>query len=302
MVQGLSQDLNIHPIIISLLISRGFSTPEEIKAFLNPSESLLHDPFLLPDMEKAILRIEKALKGKEIILIHGDYDADGLTSTALLTSMIRYLKGNVEHFIPSRIEDGYGLKNEGIDHAEAIGADLIITCDCGTSAIGPVAFANEKGIDVIITDHHEPDSSLPEALAIINPKRPDSDYPFKGLAGVGVAAKLIFALFQHQGLEIPLINILRICAIGTIADVVPLVDENRFIAHFGLSHLAGTSNIGLKELFKSAGLNVSEISSYDVGFRIAPDLMLQEDLANKKLPWNYSSLKIPEKLVNFPRK
>lgn len=272
LVNSLADNLNIHPIIISLLLSRGISSSTEIEAFLNPSMDMLHDPFLLPDMKGAVERICKALEAREKILIHGDYDADGLTSTILLSSMLRYLQGNVEHFIPSRIEDGYGLKNEGIEFAASIGASLIITCDCGTSALEPVAFANEKGIDVIITDHHEPDSQLPDALAIINPKRTDSNYPFKGLAGVGVAAKLIFALFEHKNIELPLINILRICAIGTIADVVPLVDENRFIAHYGLSHLAGTSNIGLKELFRSAGLNVSEISSYDVGFRIAPRL------------------------------
>ena len=271
-VQALAQDLKIHPIIISLLVSRGISEASEINSFLNPDQDMLHDPYILPDMDKAVKRIDLALQNGEKILIHGDYDADGLTSTILLSSMLKYLKGNVEHFIPSRIEDGYGLKSDGIEFAEAGGAGLIITCDCGTSAIDPVAYANAKGIDIIITDHHEPDCHLPEALAIINPKRPDSDYPFKGLAGVGVAAKLIFALFQHKNIEIPLINILRICAIGTIADVVPLVDENRYIARHGLAHLAGTSNIGLKELFKASGLNPSEISSYDVGFRIAPRL------------------------------
>lgn len=269
-VEHLVDDCGLHPVIARTLATRGISSSQQATNFLNPSIEQLHDPTLLPGMAAAVERINEALLQKQKIIVHGDFDTDGLTSTVLLVQALRSMGGDVDYFIPNRLEEGYGLNHEGVERARDMGAGLIITCDCGVTSIEEVALAEQWGIDVIVTDHHEPDETLPEAIAVINPKLKGSSYPFDALAGVGVVSKLVVALMENRRTEVPITNILRITCLGTIADVVPLVDENRVIAHHGLTHLRGTKNVGLIALFKVAGLDKSEISSYDVGFRIAP--------------------------------
>lgn len=268
-----ARELSLHPALARVLIGRGFPSAAAIRAFLNPDAGQMHDPALMPGMEAAVARLCDALDRREKIIVHGDYDVDGLTSTALMLFALRTLKAEVEYYIPNRLDEGYGLKMEGVEFARRAGAALIVTCDCGTSSVDEIAAAAGMGIDVIVTDHHEPDGDLPSAVAVVNPKRPDSRYPFRGLAGVGVTAKLVLALMRARGIDTPLNNILRIACLGTIADVVPLVDENRYIARAGLDSLPGTPNVGLKALFREAGIKEgAAITSYDVGFRIAPRL------------------------------
>jgi single-stranded-DNA-specific exonuclease len=271
-VKGLIEALDLHPAVAGFLGARGLSDPESAERFLHPSLDQLHDPFKMLDMEKAVGRIVGALRDREKIMIHGDFDADGLTATAVLVQTIAALGGGVSHYIPNRLEEGYGLRVDGVEEAVRRGATLIITCDCGISSGEAVSFASSKGIDTIITDHHQPEGPLPEAYAILDPKRPQCPYPFKELAGVGVALKLIIALQERIGEQPPLTSLLRMGALGTVADVVPLIDENRVITHRGLSLLPGTPNIGLQALMEVAGLSDAEITANDIGFRLAPRL------------------------------
>jgi len=274
--ESLSEELaragGLHPLVARILAARGFDSVECARDFLEPSLDKLHDPFLLEDMEAAVERIVRALRDREKILVHGDFDTDGLTATALLVRTIESLGNEVTHFIPNRLEEGYGLRAEGVEVAHSRGVTLAITCDCGINSREAVALARSLGIDIIVTDHHPPDGELPEAVAVVNPQRPDCSYPFKELAGVGVAAKLALALFERCGVEPPIHSILRLCALGTVADVVPLVGENRVLTRHGLALLPGTSNLGLQALIAVAGLAGSEITAADVGFRLAPRL------------------------------
>ena len=268
----LARDGGLHPLVARILAARGFDSAERAREFLEPSLDKLHDPFLLKDMEAAVERIVRALCDREKILVHGDFDADGLTATAVLVRTIESLGNEVTHFIPNRLEEGYGLRAEGVEVARSRGATLAITCDCGITSREAVALARSLDIDIIVTDHHLPDGELPEAAAVVNPQRPDCSYPFKELAGVGVAAKLALALFERCGVEPPMQSILRLCALGTVADVVPLVGENRILTRHGLALLPGTSNLGLQALIAVAGLAGSEIAAADVAFRLAPRL------------------------------
>jgi single-stranded-DNA-specific exonuclease len=269
-VDALQADLSVHPLIARVLSTRGIGDPDKAREFLNPSLDDLRDPFLMLDMDVAVDRIINALRDNERILVHGDFDTDGLTSTALLVQTLKSLGGEVDYFIPNRLEEGYGLGKAGVDFARDAGANLLVTCDCGVTSVDPVRYASSLGIDTVITDHHQPEEELPPAVAVVNPHRSDCTYPFKELAGVGVVSKLVIALLQRCGEEPQFPSILRMCAIGTIADVVPLIDENRIFAHHGLSLLPGTPNLGLRALIDVAGLSNSTISSYDVSFRIAP--------------------------------
>lgn len=268
----MSSALGLHPIIARLLNSRGIEDPNEAEHFLHPSLERLHDPFLMLDMDRAVERIVTALKEREKILIHGDFDTDGLTATAILVQALRTLGAGVSYFIPNRLEEGYGLQREGVDVARERNASLLITCDCGISSAEAVKYASSIGVDVVITDHHQPERELPEAVAVVDPHRPGCNYPFKGLAGVGVAVKLVLALSQRCNVEPQLPSLLRMCALGTVADVVPLIDENRIITSHGLALLPGTPNLGLRALLEISGLEETEISAQDVSYRIAPRL------------------------------
>jgi single-stranded-DNA-specific exonuclease len=268
---ALAGSLGIGPVTARLLCQRGVTTPEEAARFLEPSLDHLHDPFALADMTAAVERVLAAIARKERVGIHGDYDVDGITSTVILERAIGSLGGNVVHFIPERIRDGYGLQAPAVERLHADGVRLIISVDCGIRSLEAARRASELGMDLIITDHHEPDRELPRALAVINPKRPDCSYPDKNLAGVGVVLKLVQALCARSGREKWLPGFVKIAAIGTLADVVPLVGENRVIAKIGLDLLSrGPHKVGLRALLDASGLSGKRIDSYHVAFILAP--------------------------------
>ncbi len=259
-------------VIAELLIDRGFHTIEQISEFLNPSLRKTHSPFLFEDMEKAVNRILDAINKKEQITIYGDYDVDGTTSTALLYLGLKRVGAIVDYYIPHRMIDGYGLSLSGIDQLRDQGTKLIISVDCGINAIEEINAINEMGIEIIVTDHHNPKEELPAALAIINPKLPGCAYPFKALAGVGVAYKLLMAVYQTLKVDTKenIYRFIDLVAVGTIADIVPLIGENRVFAKKGLYRLIKKKNIGLNALINISGLSQKEVTSSDIIFGIAP--------------------------------
>src|SRR5438128_7758424 len=268
---ALAAALRIEPAVARLLCQRGISDPGLAERFLNPSIDHLHDPWLLADMRAAVDRILAAIARRERIAIHGDYDVDGITSTVILRRSLELLGANVVHFIPERLTDGYGLQPAAIERLHADGVALIISVDCGIRGADAAVRARELGVDLIITDHHEPDAELPPALAVINPKRRDCSYPDKHLAGVGVALKLVQALCARTGRQHLLPGFVKVAAIGTLADVVPLVGENRIIAKIGLDLLTrGPHKVGLRALIDVSGLAGKTIDSYHIAFLLAP--------------------------------
>lgn len=274
LVQSLSQAIGAGLLTPTVLVSRGLCGPAEARRFLECPVSDLQDPFLLPDMQPAVARLREALESGEQIFVHGDYDADGICAAALLIRCLSSLGANVCYHLPHRIEEGYGLSSESIRRAARQGARLMLTVDCGATAFDEVALARDLGMDVIVTDHHLTRSELPPALAVIDPMRKDCTHPSKELAGVGVAFKLGEALCRE--LEIPAEHYIRafadLAAIGTVADVVPLVGENRVLVRQGLALLAETKKAGLKALAQVAELTGRTITARDVAFRIGPRL------------------------------
>jgi single-stranded-DNA-specific exonuclease len=268
---ALAAELGVHPVIARLLCLRGLADPDDARRFLHPGLEHLNDPFKLADMDRAVERLERALAQRERIAIHGDYDVDGITSTVILRRALELLGGDVVHFIPERLRDGYGLQPPAIDRLHGERVSLIVSVDCGIRSSEAAARARELGVDLIVTDHHEPEGTLPDALAVINPKRRDCSYPDKHLAGVGVALKLVQALCARAGKDRWLPAFVKIAAIGTLADVVPLVGENRVIARLGLASLSkGPHTIGLRALLDASGLSGKTIDSYHVAFILAP--------------------------------
>ncbi len=269
--------------IVQVLQNRGYRTPQSIEKFFAPSLSDLHDPFLLQDMEKAVTRIIRAIDKNEKILVHGDYDTDGITGTALLVRNLKKLGLRLQHYIPHRLEEGYGLSSSGINHAIEEKCTLIITVDCGSGALSEIAYANEHNIDVIICDHHQPKERLPDALAIINPKLPDSKYPFKELAGVGVAFKILAALQQKMGRSMEELYVdLDLVALGTVVDVVPLVDENRVLVKYGMKRILHSRKKGIQALLKETGIS-KDLNSYHLSFIIGPRINACGRLHDAKL-------------------
>jgi len=267
----LAQELGVSPVTARLLCIRGLGAPDDARRFLSPRLDDLYDPFRLAGMSTAVDRILKAIGSKQRIAIHGDYDVDGVTSTVILRRALELLGADVVHFIPERLRDGYGLQTATIDRLQQDGARLIISVDCGIRAGEAATRARELGVDLIITDHHEPGAELPHALAVINPKRHDCTYPDKNLAGVGVALKLVQALCTCTGHSNWLPAFVKVAAIGTLADVVPLTGENRIIAKLGLGMLSkGPHKVGLRALLEVCGLTGRAIDSYHIGFVIAP--------------------------------
>lgn len=268
-VDNLSNKYRINKLLATILNNRGIVTEEKIRLFLNPTRNDFHNPFLIKDMEKAVDRIIKAIENKERITIYGDYDVDGITSITVLKSFLQERGLEIAQYIPNRLTEGYGLNIEAVEKIKKRGCDLMITVDCGISAIKEIDYANQLGIETIVTDHHEPGQELPKAMAVIDNKRKDSKYPFRELAGVGVVFKVIQAISIKLGLkEEEYLKYLDIVCIGTISDIVPLVDENRVIAKLGLLLIKQTRNIGLRAIINMSGYK--EIDSNSISFGIAP--------------------------------
>jgi single-stranded-DNA-specific exonuclease len=267
----LARELKISPVVARLLAIRGLGNVDEASRFLNPSLDHLLDPMLLTDMAAAVERLLRAIAQRERIAVHGDYDVDGITSTVILRRALELLGGDVVHFIPERLRDGYGLQPAALDRLHAEGVHVVVSVDCGIRGADAARRARELGLDLIITDHHEPDNALPGCCAVVNPKRHDCTYPDKHLAGVGVALKLVQALCQRAGKTQWLPAFVKVAAIGTLADVVPLVGENRVIAKLGLQMLSkGPHKVGLRALLDVAGLTGKTIDSYHIAFMVAP--------------------------------
>jgi len=268
----LEKRVGLHPLVCQILSNRGFKSAEEVEKFLNPSLADLHDPFMMKDMEKAVDRLIQALREREKIVIYGDYDVDGITSISLLVRYLSQLGANVGYYIPHRMVEGYGLSEAGLDSVAEMGARLIITVDCGISANEAINYANSKGLEMIITDHHEPTGEQsPEAVAILNPKQKEDEYPEKELAGIGVAFKLCQGLSEKLGVGQHQLNEhLDMVAIGSIADIVPLLGENRIFARVGLEKMKESGKPGIWALIDLAGLENKDLDSSDIVFSMAP--------------------------------
>jgi single-stranded-DNA-specific exonuclease len=272
MKRRIAKELLCPEVIAELLIRKELTDLDDINRFFEPNLKHTHDPFLFEDMDKAVERILRAINHREKITIHGDYDVDGTTATALLFLGLRALGAEINYYIPHRMIDGYGVSLKGVNQFRDEGTDLIISVDCGINAIEEVAAINELGMDIIITDHHNPKDTLPAAYAIINAKLESSAYPFKDLAGVGVAYKLLMAIYLRLDLysDDNVFRYLDLVAVGTIADIVPLIDENRIFAGIGMKHLLLRRNLGLWSLIKICGLSNRELNTTDIVFGLAP--------------------------------
>ncbi len=268
-IKELSEGYGIPPVVASILLKREVESFDE---YIMPELDKLCDPYLMRDMDKAVARVIRGIEQNETIVIYGDYDVDGITSTAVLTHFLRSRGGQVFYYIPDRLREGYGMNEQAIDHIAASGAGLIITVDCGITAIREVKYAQSLGIDVIVTDHHECKEDIPDAVAVLNPKRNDCDYPFKKLAGIGVIFKLLQGLTIAMKLHMQALfdEYLDIVALGTIADVMPLTGENRIIVKKGLAQMEYTANRGIRALIKLAGVEGGRITTGTVGFVLAP--------------------------------
>ena len=270
-VARLSSELGIDPVLARLLVQRGIGTFQEARAFFRPSLDNLHDPFLMKDMDKAVERVEAAVRSGEKILVYGDYDVDGTTAVSLVYSFLQRLTRNVDFYVPDRYDEGYGVSYKGIDWAADNGFGLIITLDCGIKANDKVSYAAGKGIDVIVCDHHLPENDLPAAVAVLDPKRSDCGYPFDDLSGCGVGFKLVQAYSQKNGIPFEsLIPLLDLLVVSISSDLVSVVGENRILAHFGLKQLNENPRKGLLAMIHLSGLDPEHITIDDIVFKIGP--------------------------------
>jgi single-stranded-DNA-specific exonuclease len=272
-VATLAGELTVAPAIARLLVHRGYTDSDAAKRFLRPRLEQLHSAAAMISLDIAVDRLVRAIRAGELIMVHGDYDVDGICSTTLLVRAIRGLGGNVVPFIPNRMTDGYDLGAAGVAHAIGIGARVVVTCDCGTSALDPVAALNASGIEVIISDHHLPRETLPSSLALLNPRRPDCNYPDKDLAAVGVAFKLALALASALGANDAFIwRMLDLVALATVADVASLRGENRIFVRYGMRMISETENLGLRALLRASGMDGKPLTAGRIGFTLAPRL------------------------------
>ena len=279
----LGDKLNMSPILAQLLIRRGITTESAAKRFFRPQLADLINPFLMKDMDVAVDRLNDAMGRKERILVYGDYDVDGCTAVALVYKFLQQFYSNVDYYIPDRYDEGYGVSKKGLEYARETGVKLIIILDCGIKAITEIAYAKTLGIDFIICDHHVPDEVMPDAVAILNPKREDDSFPFKHLCGCGVGFKFMQAFAKNNGIPFSrLIPLLDFCAVSIAADIVPVVDENRILAFHGLKQLNINPSIGLKAIIDICGLNGREISMSDIVFKIGPRINASGRMENGK--------------------
>ena len=271
-VAAMAAATGISPVLANLLVQRGIDTLEKAKKFFNPQLSDLHDPFLMKDMDKAVERVERAVRNREKIMVYGDYDVDGTTAVALVYKFLRQIgHKDLLFYIPDRYTEGYGISTKGIDHAARKGATLIIALDCGIKAIEKVDYAKRKGVDFIICDHHLPAEEIPRAVAVLDPKRADCSYPFDELSGCGAGFKLVQAYCQKNGIPFQQIEpLLDLLAVSIASDIVPLVDENRILAHYGLLRLNASPSKGLLSIIKICGLDRHNITIDDIVFKIGP--------------------------------
>ena len=271
-VESLASHLGMSPVLTNLLVQRGIDTVEKAKRFFSPSLRDLHDPFLMKDMDKAVERIEKAVKAGEKVMIYGDYDVDGTTAVSLVYKFLSQIgHKNLSFYIPDRYVDGYGISIRSIDHAVRKGVTLVIALDCGIKAVEKVAYAKQKGVDFIICDHHLPAEEIPQAVAVLDPKRPDCNYPFDELSGCGVGFKLVEAYARRNRIPFREIeHLLDLLVVSIASDIVPLVDENRILAYYGLKRLNSTPSKGLLSIIKICGLEGHNITIDDIVFKIGP--------------------------------
>ncbi|WP_353124993.1 single-stranded-DNA-specific exonuclease RecJ [Parapedobacter pyrenivorans] len=269
--QKLSDELGVNRVLAELLVSRGVGTFEDARRFFRPDLSSLHDPFLMRDMDKAILRIEQAIGNKEKVLIYGDYDVDGTTAVAVVYSFFRQFHSGLEFYLPDRYAEGYGISRQGIDYAAENGFTLIIALDCGIKAVDKVTYARERGVDFIIGDHHLPGDRLPDAVAVLDPKRSDCPYPYKELPGCGIGFKIIQAFIQKNSMDInTCYQYLDLVAVGIASDIVPITGENRVLAHYGLQKLNTNPCCGLQSLIDLSTHRSGHFTVNDIIFQIGP--------------------------------
>ncbi len=291
--------LNIDEILANLLVQKGIKSFDEAKYFFRPELAQLHDPFMMKDMDKAVSRLNKAITGKEKILVYGDYDVDGTTSVALVYSFLKDIHSYIDYYVPDRYKEGYGVSEQGIEYAKETGVSLIIALDCGIKAIEKIDYAKQNGIDFIICDHHTPDEKIPNASAVLDPKRVDCNYPYKELSGCGVGFKFLQAFSNRKG--IPFDNLLKyidLVVISIASDIVDVTGENRILAHFGLKKLNNDPITGLKAIKKIAGVENKTLTISDCVFKIGPrinaagriksgkyavQLMVSEDVSEAKV-------------------
>ncbi|MPL88346.1 Single-stranded-DNA-specific exonuclease RecJ [bioreactor metagenome] len=279
----LADKLAISPVICQLLVKRGITTEKEANKFFKPSLNDLHDPFLMPDMDKAVKRLNKALGEREKILVYGDYDVDGTTAVSLVYKFLRPYTTLLDYYIPDRYDEGYGISYKGIDYAANNDVKLIISLDCGIKAIEKIEYAKQKGIDFIICDHHMPDDTLPDAVAVLDAKRVDSIYPYEHLSGCGVGFKFMQAFAKSNNFPFAdLEKLLDLCAVSIASDIVPITGENRIMAYYGLKQINSNPSLGLKGIIDVCGLTGKEITMSDIVFKIGPRINASGRMMNGK--------------------
>ncbi|MCH5328769.1 MAG: DHH family phosphoesterase, partial [Coprobacter sp.] len=268
----LARELSMSPLLCELLVQRGVTSANEAKKFFRPQLTDLYDPFLMNDMDKAVKRLNEAMGRKEKILIYGDYDVDGTTAVALVYKFLRNFYSSLDYYIPDRYDEGYGISIKSIDYAHENGISLVIALDCGIKAVEKIAYAKSKGIDFIICDHHMPDDELPAAVAVLDPKRADSTYPYSHLSGCGVGFKFMqgFAISNGMNVKKMLFPLLDLMAVSIASDIVPITDENRILAYHGLKQLNSNPSMGLQGIINVCGLRDKEITISDIVFKIGP--------------------------------
>ena len=273
LVKQIAEEFSLPQSIAKIMSLRGIIDRDISSNFFYPNKQKLHNPYLLKDMDKAVDALIKHINEKKKIMIYGDYDVDGVSSTSMLYNFFKSIDLDVSYYIPHRDIDGYGLSNRGIDFAKSIGASLIITCDCGINAFSQIEYAKNIEINVIVTDHHKPEDSIPECLAVVNPNRTDCSYPFKGLCGAGVAFKLAIAIADKLSIDLEKVwKYADLVTLGIAADIVPMIDENRIISHFGLQQIRQGDNLGVRLLIESSKINIDKIGIGQITFWVTPKI------------------------------